>query len=173
MDEASRCRAVYRKDMKDTAWTRSRWIGEMVCRMVADEVLGISWPSILTYLTVSTYNIDFKCLKMCGLVSNYMTENRHPFAEWVGLGTDGAAVNSTIKKIIDTEVSKQAGQEHIVKAVGQHCADHNLNLAAAQSGNCFIEITNFKHRQLIAYALNDYYKNSTIFLKKCSQDSRS
>lgn len=80
-------------------------------------------------------------LKMCDLVSNYTTENRqHPFAELVGLGTDGAAVNSTIKKIID----KQAGQEHIVKAVGQHCADHNLNLAAAQSGNCFIEITNFK-----------------------------
>ena len=69
-------------------------------------------------------------LKMCDLVSNYMTENRqHPYAELGGLGTDGAAVNSTaIKKMIDTEVSKQAGQEHIVKAVGQHCADHKFEL---------------------------------------------
>ena len=94
-----------------------------------------------------------------------MEEKQLPYDGLVGLGTDGAAVmvgknGGAVKKIVEIQTEKQNDKENgKVKAVGQHCTAHKLNLAASQSGNSFPTIVRFKKT---LSKLHDFYSRSAL-----------
>ena len=55
-----------------------------------------------------------------------------------------ASATEQVTKIADIQTEKQTDTENKVKAVGQHCAAHKLNLAASKTGNTFPVIARFK-----------------------------
>ena len=97
-------------------------------------------------------------------VTDFIEENSLEYSKLSGIGTDGATVmtgreNGAVKKIIDHQVEKQKDIRIPLKAVGQHCAAHKLNLAASQAGNVFPEIVKFKK---ILQQLYAFYSRSAV-----------
>ena len=97
-------------------------------------------------------------------VTDFIEENSLEYSKLSGIGTEGASVmtgreNGAVKKIIDHQVEKQKDVRIPVKAVGQHCAAHKLNLVASQAGIVFPEIVKFKKTLQQLYA---FYSRSAV-----------
>ena len=111
--------------------------------------------------------ISLNAMQIADTVTNFIDEKQLPYDKLVGLGTDGAPVmvgskNRAVKKIVEIQEAKQKEQrgcDNAVKAVGQHCAAHKLNLAASKAGNEFPPIVRFKKT---LSKLHEFYSRSAM-----------